>query len=242
MEINVEELWLSMVTFNQCCICRTKTELKNALVYRHYAFCEVAVLSNAEEAHYYARQRYHANFFANPYLYGYPTMPLPNTANNNGYNIRGADFSEISIAANVQQHQPDEDNLPTVPDFLPNISMQYSKPVSQTNVNDGLFWAIDAINGFAVASHLDELIYFLLDAGLIYSHAVPYCDEYSAAINSRSAYLNRFACRFGFGETVDLPYSFIRCGEIFIDTRYEEREHRRTDNQIRNNLMLRGLL
>lgn len=237
MEINVEELWLTMVTFNQCCICRTKTELKNALVYRHYAFCEVAVLSNAEEAHCYAQQRYHANFFANPYLYGYPPMPLPNTANNNGYNIRGADFSEI------QQHQPDEDNLPTVPDFLPNISMQYSKPMSQTNVNDGLFWAIDAMNGFAVASNVDELIYFLLDAGLIYSHAVPYGDEYSAVINSRSAYLNRFACRYGFGETVgELPYSLIRCGEIFTDTRYEEREQRHTNNQIRNNLMLRGLL
>ena len=243
MEINVEELWFTMVTFNQCCVCRTKEELINALVYRHYSFCEVAVLSNAEEAHCYAQQRYHANFFANPYLYGYPPMPLPNNTNNTGYNIRGADFSEINLAANVQQHQPDEDNLPTVPDSLPNISMQYSKPVSQANVNDGLFWAIDAMNGFAVASSLDELIYFLLDAGLIYSHAVPYCDEYSAAINSRSAYLNRFACRYGFGEpVVDLPYSFIRCGEIFTDTRYEEREHRRTDNQIRNNLMLRGLL
>ena len=68
MEINVEELWLSMVTFNQCCICRTRDELRNALFYRHYPFCEVAVLSNAEEAHCYAQQRYHANFFANPYL------------------------------------------------------------------------------------------------------------------------------------------------------------------------------
>ena len=114
--------------------------------------------------------------------------------------------------------------------------------MSQANVNDGLFWAIDSLNGFAVASNLNELIHFLLDAGLIYSHAAPYGDEYSAAINSRSAYLNRFACRYGFGEPVDLPYSLIRCGEIFMDTRYEEREQRRTDNQIRNNLMLRGLL
>ena len=238
MEINVEELWLTMVTFNQCCVCRTREELRNALFYRHYSFCEIAVLSNAEEAHRYAQQRYHANFFANPYHYGYPPIPLPNNTNNTGYNVRGTDFSEI----NVQQHQHDEDNLPTVPDFLPNISMQYSKPVSQANVNDGLFWAIDAMNGFAVASNLDELIYFLLDAGLIYSHAVPYCDEYSAAFLSRSAYLNRFACRYGFGEPVDLPYSLIRCGEIFTDTRYEERKQRRTDNQIRNNLMLRGLL
>ena len=47
MEINVEELWLTMVTFNQCCICRTREELRNALFYRHYPFCEVAVLSNA---------------------------------------------------------------------------------------------------------------------------------------------------------------------------------------------------
>lgn len=243
MEINVEELWLSMVTFNQCCICRTRDELRNALFYRHYPFCEVAVLSNAEEAHCYAQQRYHANFFANPYLYGYPTMPLPNTANNTDYNIRGADFSEINLAANVRQNQAEEDNLPTVLDSLPNISLRYSKPVSQANVNDGLFWAIDAMNGFAVASNVDALIYFLLDARLIYSHAVPYGDEYSAAINSRSAYLNRFACRYGFGEPVgELPYSLIRCGEIFTDTRYEEREHRRTNNQIRNNLMLRGLL
>ena len=236
MEINVEELWLAMVSFNQCCICRTREELRNALFYRHYFFCEIAVLSNAEEAHCYARQRYHVNFFANPYLYGYPPMPLPNTANNTSYNIRGADFSEI------QQYQHEEDNLPTVLDCLPKISVQYSKPVSQANVNDGLFWAIDAMNGFAVASNLDELIYFLLDAGLIYSHAIPYSDEYSAAFNSRSAYLNRFSCHYGFGEPVELPYSLIRCGEIFIDTRYEEREQRRSDNKIRNNLMLRGLL
>lgn len=242
MEINVEELWLAMVSFNQCCICRRKEELLNALVYRHYLFCEVAVLSNAEEAHYYVQQRYHANFFANPYLYGYPPMPLPNTVNNTSYNVRGADFSEISLADNVQQNQTEEDNLPTVLDSLPNISLPYSKPVLQMNVNDGLFWAIDAMNGFAVASNLDELIHFMLDTGLIYSHAVPYGDEYSAAFNSRFAYLNRFACRYGFVEPVELPYSLIRCGEIFIDTRYEEREQRRTDNLIRNNLMLRGFL
>lgn len=243
MKINVEELWLAMVSFNQYCVCRTKEELINALVYRHYPFCEVAVLSNAEEAYCYAQQRYHVNLFANPYLYGYPPMPLPNTANNTGYNVRGADFSEIRLPTNVQQNQIAEDNLPTVLDSLPNIALPYSKPVPQANVNDGLFWAIDAMNGFAVASNVDELIYFLLDAGLIYSHAVPYCDEYSAAINSRAAYLNRFACRYGFGEPVgELPYSLIRSGEFFIDTHYEEREHRRTDNQIRNNLMLRGLL
>ena len=241
MDSSVEEIFLTMVSFNQCCVCRTKEELINALTYRHYSFCEVAVLSNAEEAHCYAQQRYHANFLANPYLYGYPPMPLPNTANT-GYNIRGADFSEINVAESVKQEQSDEKNLPTVLDSLSNISVQYSKPVSQQNVNDGLFWAIDAMNGFAVTSNLDELIYFLLDTRLVYSHAVTYGDEYSAAINSRSAYLNRLACCYGFGEPVELPYSLIRCGEIFIDTRYEEREQRRQDNEIRNNLILRGLL
>ena len=169
-------------------------------------------------------------------------MPLLSTANQNGYNIRGNDFSEIRIAANVPQDQNAEENLPTGIDSLSNISLQYSKPVLQRNVNDGLFWAIDAMNGFVVASNLDELIYFLLDAGLIYSHAIPYCDENSAAFISRATYLNRFACRYGFGEPIELPYSLLRCGEIFLDVHHAERETRLKDNEIRNSLILRGLL
>ena len=242
MDSSVEEIFLTMVSFNQCCICRTKEEFRNALFYRHYPFCEVAVLQNFAQADYYVRQRYHANFFANPHLYGYPPMPLLGTDNQNGYNLRGDDFSEIRIAAKVSQNQDAEDNLPSLLDSLPNLSLSYSKPVLQQNVNDGLFWAIDAMNGFAVASNLDELIYFLMDDGLIYSHAIPYCDENSAAFNSRFAYLNRFACRYGFGEPIELPYSLVRSNELFIDKHYAEREQRRQDNEIRNSLMLCGLL
>ena len=169
-------------------------------------------------------------------------MPLLSTANQNGYNIRGDDFSEIRIAANVPPNQNEEENLPSLLDSLSNLSLPYSKPVLQQNANDGLFWAIDAMNGFAVASNLDELIYFLMDDGLIYSHAIPYCDENSAAFNSRFAYLNRFACRYGFGEPIELPYSLVRSNELFIDKNYTEREQRRQDNEIRNSLILRGLL
>ena len=50
MDSSVEEIFLTMVSFNQCCICRTKEEFRNALFYRHYPFCEVAVLSNLAQA------------------------------------------------------------------------------------------------------------------------------------------------------------------------------------------------
>ena len=155
MYANVEEVYLTMVTFNQVCICGTKEELLNALRFRHYPFCEVAVLSNFEEAQCYVQQRYHANFFANPHLYGYAPMPLPYTNSNNGYNVRVADFSEISDGDTGNSMLHTDENRLSLHHALPNIALQYAKPLpllGQSQVNEGLFWAIDAINGFALAS------------------------------------------------------------------------------------------
>ena len=241
MNVKVEEIYLVMVSFNQVFIGRTAEELYNALYYRHYPFCEVAVLNTLEEAQYYAWQRYHANFLSNPYLYGFAPMPLPMMSNKSGYNIRGNDFVEIPV-----------DVVPTNNNELANISnqqmtfcsdsMSYDKPVLKENVNDRLYWAIDAMNGYAVASNLDELIHFLLNVGLIYSHAVPYGNECLAAVNSRSAYLNRFSCRYGFSEEIELLQNLISSGEYFIDSRYEEREKKNEDNRVRSYLLSCGLL
>ena len=165
-----------------------------------------------DEAHYYILQRYNANFLANPYLYGFAPMPLPSTSTKIGYNIRANDFVEINSDVVSE-------NLPaTINDQQCSL---FAKPVVvEQNINDGLFWAVDAMNGFAVADNLNGLIHFLADSKLIYAHAVPYCDESSASAYSRSAYLNRFACRYGFNESIRLPSNPIRNGQLFIDSDY----------------------
>lgn len=234
MNTNVESFFFAMISFNQVFTGRIVAELYNALYFRKYPFCEVAVFPNVDEAHYYILQRYNANFLANPYLYGFAPMPLPSTSTKIGYNIRANDFVEIN---------PDavSENLPvTINDQQCSL---FAKPVVvEQNINDGLFWAVDAMNGFAVADNLNGLIHFLTDSGLIYAHTVPYGDELSASAYSRSAYLNRFACRYSFNESIRLPSNPIRNGELFIDSDYETREARRSVNDIHNQLMSFGLL
>lgn len=241
MKIKVEDLYFSMVSFNQVFIGKTAEELYNALYYRQYPYCEVAVFPRLEEAHLYVTQRYHVNLFSNPYLYGYPPMPLPIESKNSGYNIRAKEFVEItaeSYSSNeVMSTNVDSQQTQPIQNYMP-----YAKPIMQQNVNEGLFWAIDAINGFAVASSISELINILIGAGLIYSHAIPFGSEYLAAVFSRSSYLHRFACRYDFKEIVNLPTNPIRSGEYFIDCNYEERETRCKKNKVRNQLLSVGLL
>ena len=234
MNTNVESLFFAMISFNQVFTGRIVAELYNALYFRKYPFCEVAVFPNVDEAHYYIQQRYNANFLANPYLYGFAPMPLPSTSTKIGYNIRANDFVEINSDVVSE-------NLPaTINDQQCSL---FAKPVVvQQNINDGLFWAVDAMNGFAVANNLNDLIHFLADSGLIYAHAVPYGDELSASAHSRSAYLDRFACHYGFNENITLPLNHIRNGELFIDSDYEKREARRSINVIHNQLMSFGIL
>lgn len=241
MNVKVDEIYLVMVSFNQVFIGRTAGELYNALCYRHYPFCEVAVLNTLEEAQCYAWQRYYVNFLSNPYLYGFAPMPLPMMSNKNGYNIRGRDFEEITVGV-VPTNDNELANVSNQQITFCSESMSYDKPVLKENVNDRLYWAIDALNGYAVASSLNEFIYFLLGVGLIYSHAVPYSNEYLAAVNSRSAYLNRFSCHYGFNEEIELPHNLLSSGEYFIDSRYEEREKRNEDNRVRSYLLSCGLL
>ena len=97
MNTNVESLFFAMISFNQVFTGRTVAELYNALYFRKYPFCEVAVFPNVDEAHYYVRQRYNANFLSNPYLYGFAPMPLPSTSTKIGYNIRANNFAEITM-------------------------------------------------------------------------------------------------------------------------------------------------
>lgn len=234
MNTDVESLFFAMISFNQVFTGRTVAELYNALYFREYPFCEVAVFPNLDEAHYFVRQRYNANFLANPYLYGFAPMPLPTTNTKIGYNIRANDFAEIN------SHAVSENLSTTINDQQCSL---FAKPVAvQQNINDGLFWAIDAINGFAVADKLNDLIHFLADSRLSYAHAVPYGNELSASAYSRSAYLNRFACRYGFNESIMLPANPLHNGELFIAPDYKNREARRSVNDIHNQLISFGLL
>ena len=241
MNTKVESLFFVMVSFDQAFIGKTAQELYNVLYYRKYPFCEVAVVRSATEADCYIQQHNYANFLSNPHLYGFAPMPLPVNSVKIGYNIRTNKFVEINADSETASTTcaPASENVPATFDFPP--SSQFSKPVVHQNANDGLFWAVDAINGFAVTDDLNALIYILADRGLIYAHAVPYGDEISAAVHSRSAYLDRFACRYNFNEDIELPTDLIRNGQVFIDPDYENREARRSNNPTLNRLLSLGL-
>ena len=240
MNTKVESLFFVMVSFDQVFIGRTAQELYNALYYRTYPFCEVAVVQSATEADCYARQHYNANFLSNPHIYGFAPMPLPVNSVKIGYNIRANEFVEINAVADSTNCAPASENVPASFDFPQ--SSRFSKPVAQQNVNEGLFWAVDAINGFAVTDNLNDLIHFLAYSGLVYAHAVPYSNEFSAAVASRSAYLDRFACRYNFNKDIELSTNPIRSGQVFIDPNYENREARRSNNPTLNRLLSFGLL
>ena len=233
MNATVESMFFVMVSLDQAFIGKTAQEIYNVLYYRKYPFCEVAVFQSVTEAHCYVQQHGNADFLSNPHLYGFAPMPLPVNSPKIGYNIRANKFVEFNSDSAAE-------NLPATFDF-PQCS-RFSKPVVRQNVNDGLFWAVDAINGFAVTDNLRDLICFLADRGLVYAHAVPYGDELSAAVASRAAYLNRFACRYNFCEDIKLPTNLICNGEFFIDRDYENREARRSNNPTLNRLLSFGLL
>ena len=241
MNTKVESLFFVMLSFNQVFIGQIAQDFYNALYYRTYPFCEVAVVQSATEARNYAQQRYNAKFLSNPHLYGFAPMPLPVNSVKIGYNIRANEFVEINVDSATESATcaPASENVPATFDFPP--SSRFSKPVVRQNVNDGLFWAVDAINGFAVTDNLNDLISILADRGLVYAHAVPYGDEFSAAVYSRSAYLDRFACRYNFYEGIELSTNLIRNGEVFIDPDYENREARRSNNPTLNRLLSLGL-
>ena len=241
MNTKVESLFFVMVSFDQAFIGKTAQDFYNSLYYRKYPFCEVAVVRSATEADCYIQQHNYANFLSNPHLYGFAPMPLPVNSVKIGYNIRTNKFVEINADSETASTTcaPASENVPATFDFPQ--SSRFSKPVVHQNVNDGLFWAVDAINGFDVTDNLNALIYILADRGLIYAHALPYGDEFSAAVYSRSAYLDRFACRYNFNEDIELPTDLIRNGQVFIDPDYENREARRSNNPTLNRLLSLGL-
>ena len=234
-QTDIEKIFFAMVTFNEIFIGKTDEELFNALYYRQFPYCEIAMLYSYEEAYEYANRRYYQIFLANPVLYGLNPMPLPTSENERCYNIRNFNFENLLI----EQYNKMEISAKSANQNLP---MPYTLPVVKKNVNDNLFWAIDANNGFAVASNPNELLNLMLHAGFIYPHAIPFANEMTAGINARNNYLDRFFCRYSMNETVYLPDNIICSGEYFIDDLYSEREKRRADNLAVNQLKSNGLL
>lgn len=231
----IDELFFTMVTFNEIFIGKTAEELFNALYYRQFPYCETAILYSYDEAYEYANRRYYQIFLANPVLYGLTPMPLPINENARCYNIRDFNFENSLIEQyNKMEISPKSANQ--------NLPMPYTVPVVMKNVNDDLFWAIDANNGFALASTLNELLDLMLDSGLIYPHAIPFTNEMIAGVNARNNYLGRFLSRYAMSENIELPDSIICSGAYFIDDLYSEREKRRTENLALNLLINNGLL
>lgn len=230
-----EQPFFAMVTFNEIFIGKTAEELVNALHYRQFPYCEIAMLYSYDEAYEYSNRKYYQIFLANPVLYGLTPMPIPINENERCYQIRDFNFENLLIGQADNRAISPKSNK----QYLP---IPYAMPVIKKKVNDNLFWAIDANNGFAVASTLDVLLNFMLHVGFIYPRAISVDYEMMASVVARNNYLGRFFSRYAMSETVQLPDNLIGSEMYFIDNLYTEREARRTENIIVNQLSFNGLL
>ena len=234
-QTEIEKIFFAMITFNEIFIGKTDEELFNALYYRQFPYCETAMLYSYDEAYEYVYRRYYQVFFANPTLYGATPMPAATGVNESCLHIRSRSFEDLLIEGGQALTSAPK----SAKQYLP---MSYAMPVIKKNVNEYLFWAVDANNGFAVASNLNELLKFMVHSGLIYPRAISVDNEIMAAVVARNNYLGRFFGRYGIIETVYLPDSITCSGAYFIDDLYFEREKRREDNLAVNQLKANGLL
>lgn len=237
--IKVETPCFVMVTFDNVIVTQSIEELMAAIGQRQYFHCEVAVLNEVEEATRYAVQKYYEMFYSNPFLSEVTPMPLPTPASRQFYNLKS---HRLTMAISES-----DKNLELAPSGASQSNFnlmyqQYKNPALLQNSAVESFWAVEAINGYAVASDLNMLAYFLTQQGFIYPRAVPYQNEIFASINARAEFINRFARRYGF-ETESLEYlPIIASGNYFVDVIHQEREMRRMDNPTMQKISAVGLL
>lgn len=175
----IEQFFFAMVTFNEIFIGKTSEELVNALHYRQFPYCEIAMLYSYDEAYEYSNRKYYQIFLANPVLYGLTPMPIPTNENERCYQIRDFNFENLLIGQADNRAISPKSNK----QYLP---IPYAMPVIRKKVNDNLFWAIDANNGFAVASTLDVLLNFMSNVGFIYPRAISVDYEMMASLVARA--------------------------------------------------------
>ena len=225
--IKVETPCFAMVTFDNVIVTQNIEELMATISQRKHFHCEVAVLNEVEEATRYAVQKYYAIFQSNPFLSEVTPMPLPATASNQFYNIKS---HKLTTAISES-----DKNLELAPSGASqsNFNLMYQQYKNSALLQNSVaesFWAVEAINGYAVASDLNMLAYFLTQQGFIYPRAVPYQNDILASINARAGFINRFARRYGFESESLENLPIIESGNYFVDSVHQERELRRADN------------
>ena len=224
---DVNSNFFTMVTHGQTFVGKSETNFYNALCNRRLPYCEVAVLKSLHEADLFAKNRYHALFYANPGLYSAYPMPMPFAQE---YNL-DAGTSQI-IDAN-QESKSDSENL---------CALRFCVPVVQTNISAKLFWAVDGINGYGVASDLNVLLHMLTNCGLDYPRAATHRTEYDAAIHARNSYVSRFIRRYGYTEVPFLFNGTLKDGDILVDSDCPNKEARLKSRALVNPLLSFGLL
>ena len=120
--------------------------------------------------------------------------------------------------------------------------LRFCVPAVQTNVSAKLFWAVDGINGYGVASDLNVLLHMLTNCGLDYPHAATHRTEYDAAIYARDSYVSRFIRRYGYTEIPFLFDGIMNDGDILVDSDYPNKETRLKSRALVTPLLSFGLL
>ena len=225
--IDVTSNFFAMITHGQIFVGKSETDFFNALYNRRLPYCEVAILKNLHEADLFAKNRYHSLFYANPCLYSAYPMPMPLAQE---YNL---DAGATQIVDANQESNSDSENR---------YDLRFCVPATQTNFSAKLFWAVDGINGYGVASNLNVLLHMLTNCGLDYPHAATYRNEYAASIHARDSYVSRFIRRYGYTEIPFLFDGIMNDGDILVDSDYPNKETRLNARSLVTPLLSFGLL
>lgn len=235
-----KERYVAAITPCEAIITKGPQELFNALCFRQGAACEAFALETQEEANVLMHQRYPYRFYSNPLLYGRTPMGLPATGCFN-----------LVDGQTCQEIQPNTAPVPLCSGSAAEPSMQpapfIQPPIGtfgmEAGAVAGIFWSIDAMNGYTMASNLDELVYVLSNPALVYPHAVTWTDPNAALVAARNFYLARFFRRYdATKEIVSLPEQEMEAGDMFLDQYYENRENCRAGNSVLERLVSAGLI
>lgn len=235
-----KERYFVVITPGEVYIALGGQELYDILHNRICPVCEVYGLNTLEEAHVLAKQRWPYRFYTNPAFGGRTPMPLPATGT---FQLKDSSLLE-QPALQTKGALCDYPAFGIIKGEATSVQTT-DQPAAEkaADVNVGITWGIDAINGYGTAPNLDCLIYYLVDPRWGYPHALTWWDASLAIAKAYEAYLGRFFRRYDSAmesAPVHNP-SDMGAGDCFEDGYYADREKSRVEDAVFTRLVSYGL-
>lgn len=197
-----------LISSREVALFQTYGDLYSALLQREDPWCHIYAHDDLSVLHFLVQQKYPAYFFQNN---AYPNTPLA-----------------LPMAPTYFALQ-----MPPVVSAVGGSVELIQTEAQLPCVNDGLVWAVSALNGFCICHNIDQLVPLLADPTFLIAPWGIACPTQTDALNTaREYYIARFFRHFqSTSERITLP--IIPHPDEFshyIDSAYAERDSRWREN------------